>query len=64
MRKRGFKRMGLKTKKEQDLWRRAALQKLLEVRDPRELDAWENSVAPRGKPGRPRKHQTTTTPGR
>jgi hypothetical protein len=64
MRKRGFKRMGLVTKEAQDLWRRTAMQRLMEVRDPEGLDAWENTVAPRGKPGRPRKNQVTTTPGR
>ncbi len=60
MRRRGFKRMGLLTRDDQDTWRRYALQRLREVQSAQALDAWEKEVAPKGRPGRPRKSGRAT----
>lgn len=53
MRRRGFKRSGLNTPKLKKQWRAKALRSLYELKSQDELAAWEQSVAPKGKPGRP-----------
>jgi hypothetical protein len=54
MRMRGFRRLGLTDPKAQEAWRAEALRGLHAVRSHVELRTWEDQVAPRGRPGRPR----------
>lgn len=63
MRRRGFPRLGYQTEEKKRRWKGVALAALHECKTERELDSWEQRVAPMGRPGRPRKSQRTGQSG-
>ncbi len=53
MRRRTFKRLGLNDTKERKSWKMKAIRAIHEAKTEEQLKTWEESFAPKGKPGRP-----------